>query len=100
MCVYPSCVFPCLSKSEHHSTYANMRRRSCQKGVDFSDFNELSDLNYLSKRNESRSSKVNWDIAEKMNIKNYFKFPKNMSIRKGTVKVVLDIDEKDILDLN
>jgi len=88
MCVYPTCVFPCLSKAEHHSTYANMRRgRSCPKVGELSDFNQ------------TRSSKVNWEIAEKMNIKNDFKFPKNRSIRKGTVKVVPEMDEYDILDI-
>ncbi len=53
MCVYDSCIFPCISKSEHNSKYAKMRRfRSEPK-------DEKDPI-------PTKSWKVNWNIVEKI----------------------------------
>lgn len=70
MCVYPSCIFQCLNKAEHHSTYANMRRGRQSSKVGEDKLVKLEKLEKLI----PRSSKVNWYVVEKMNIKNDFNF--------------------------
>ena len=56
MCVYSDCVFSCLSKAKHHSLYANIRR-GCKKEKE---------------KVKVKSNKVNWDVAEKLGVKNEF----------------------------
>ena len=86
MCVYQSCLFPCITKFEHHSKYATMRRRRINNVVD----NKLEIA--------IKSPKVNWDIVEKMNI-NTVKKDKRY-IRYKTPENKERIDNEYILDLN
>jgi hypothetical protein len=53
MCVYDDCPYLCMSKKEHHSRYARIRRNKTVETV------------------KIPSPKVNWDVVEqlKMNIK-------------------------------
>lgn len=53
MCVYDDCPYLCMSKKEHHSRYARIRRNKTVETV------------------KNPSPKVNWDVVEqlKMNIK-------------------------------
>ena len=50
MCVYEDCPYLCLSKKEHHSRYARMRKNKPVEIV------------------KSPSRKVNWDIVEQLKI--------------------------------
>ena len=50
MCIYEDCYYLCLTKKEHHSRYARMRRKT---PVDFV---------------KSPSPKVNWDVVEQLKI--------------------------------
>ena len=50
MCVYEDCPYLCLSKKEHHSRYARMRKNKQVEIV------------------KSPSRKVNWDIVEQLKI--------------------------------
>ncbi len=50
MCVYEDCPYLCLSKKEHHSRYAKMRKNKAVEIV------------------KSPSRKVNWDIVEQLKI--------------------------------
>jgi len=53
MCVYEDCPFLCMSKKEHHSRYARIRRNNPVEII------------------KIPSPKVNWDVVEqlKMNVK-------------------------------
>ena len=54
MCIYDSCIFPCLTKSEHNSKYATMRR--CRNEPQITT-------------PPKKSSKVNWSVVYQMNFK-------------------------------
>jgi hypothetical protein len=60
MCVYADCIFFCLTKNEHHSRYANMRKRK------INDFNEFNEFNELTQKQKSK--KVNWTLVEQLKI--------------------------------
>ena len=51
MCVFISCQYGCLTKIEHHSKYARMRRNACIEEVQV-----------------TKSTKVNWDVVEKLKL--------------------------------
>jgi hypothetical protein len=51
MCVYESCKYGCVTKSEHHSKYARMRKNK----VESSEYTEII-----------KSTKVNWDMVEEL----------------------------------
>lgn len=53
MCVYEDCPFLCMSKKEHHSRYARIRKNNPVEII------------------KIPSPKVNWDVVEqlKMNVK-------------------------------
>ena len=48
MCVYEECPYLCMSKKEHHSRYAKMRREKIAEFI------------------KTPSPKVNWDIVEQL----------------------------------
>jgi len=50
MCVYEDCPFLCISKKEHHSRYARMRKNKLVETV------------------KTPSPKVNWDAVEQLKI--------------------------------
>jgi len=50
MCVYEDCPFLCISKKEHHSRYARMRKNKSVETV------------------KTPSPKVNWDAVEQLKI--------------------------------
>ncbi len=53
MCVYRNCRYLCLTKEEHHSRYATMRKNTkCSTAKD--------------KEEIKKSSKVNWDVVDKL----------------------------------
>ena len=54
MCVYNDCLYPCFDKKEHHARYANMRRNKYSE----KKINEV----------KTRSSKVNWNVVNYLNI--------------------------------
>jgi len=50
MCVYEDCPYLCMSKKEHHSRYAKMRREKITEFI------------------KTPSPKVNWDVVEQLKI--------------------------------
>lgn len=52
MCVFISCQYGCLSKTEHHSKYAGMRRN----------------IRIVEIQKVTRSPKINWNIVEELKL--------------------------------
>jgi|LakMenEpi03Aug12_release.lakeMendotaPanAssembly.Ray.scaffolds.fasta_scaffold5820997_1 hypothetical protein len=69
MCVYNDCVYSCQNKKEHHARYANMRRNKyLEKHVD--------------KVIVTKSSKVNWNIANELKLEDKTIVRKRIKERK------------------
>ena len=49
MCIFTSCQYGCLTKGEHHSKYARMRRNITIQQV-------------------TKSPKVNWNVVEELKL--------------------------------
>ena len=54
MCVYTSCRYGCITKEEHHSKYARMRKNSPTR------IEEIHEV--------KKSSKVNWNMVEELGL--------------------------------
>lgn len=52
MCVYQNCRYLCLTKEEHHSRYATMRKNTKCICIE-------EDI-------KKKSPKVNWDVVDKL----------------------------------
>jgi len=51
MCVYESCPYECITKFEHHSRYAKMRRKHKVPAI------------------HVKSPKVNWNIVDELQLR-------------------------------
>ena len=63
MCVFQACPYECLTKKEHHSRFAKMRRGLPKEKIDESII--------------KLSSKVNWSIVSQLNLEKPVKRNKN-----------------------